>query len=130
MIKRYLSNDNLLRAKRDFKFLLKSIQNYNGELDMFLRDNYFNLYYKGNSLAKVSFKSSDQYLVSIHNKFFSGSKAEKDSRFSSHYVSRPIQHKYQDLLLPAKLLPQFFQKNYLNSFFSLIRQENYGAAID
>ena len=45
----------------DFKFLLKinEDKDYRGEFDLALRDNYFNLYYKGNSLAKVVFNKDD-----------------------------------------------------------------------
>jgi hypothetical protein len=40
--------------KDDFKFLLEMIKNddYRGEFGLALRDNYFNLYYKGYRLAR------------------------------------------------------------------------------
>ena len=54
IIKRYFSQKNLDRVKDDFKFLLKIIKNkdYRGELDLALRENNFNLYYKGYRLAR------------------------------------------------------------------------------
>ncbi len=58
--------------KDDFKFLLKMIkdEDFIGELDLALRDNYFNLYYKGNSLAKIEFGKGNSYKISINEKFF------------------------------------------------------------
>ena len=52
-IKRYFSKDNLKRIKKDFKFLISLIDKSYGEFDFAIRNNYFNIYYKGNSLAKV-----------------------------------------------------------------------------
>jgi len=54
IIKRYFSQKNLDRVKDDFKFLLRMIKDkdYRGEFGLALRDNYFNLYYKGYRLAR------------------------------------------------------------------------------
>lgn len=68
-IKRYLSEENLNRLMRERGYLVKNIINSKGELQLCLRDNYFNVYYRGNSLAKVEFKSEDKYAVGIHKKF-------------------------------------------------------------
>ena len=85
IIKRYFSPENLERVKDDFKFLLKMSKHKNckGELDLALRDNYFNLYYKGNSLAKVEFTDDDTYpyKIKINTKFFSKTGADQDQRF-------------------------------------------------
>ena len=69
VIKRYLSDKNLKRFETDFKSLIKTVNNSNGELDIAIRSNYLNIYYKGNSLAKISFKALDKYKVGIHKKF-------------------------------------------------------------
>ncbi len=54
--------------KKDLKFLVNRIHREHGELDMRLRDNYFNLYYQGNSMAKVR-KTSNDYEILVHRKF-------------------------------------------------------------
>lgn len=41
------------------------------DLDMFIRDGYINIYYKGNSLLKLTEKG-DAYAVDIHPKFLNG----------------------------------------------------------
>ena len=65
IINRFFSPENLERMKIDFKFLFEIIEDkdFRGELDLALRDNYFNLYYKGNSLAKVVFDKNDKYKI-------------------------------------------------------------------
>jgi hypothetical protein len=68
MIRRYFSEDKFARLRKDFAFLASKVKDYKGELDIRLRDDYFNLYYKGNSLAKI-ISRKDDYEVSVHNKF-------------------------------------------------------------
>jgi hypothetical protein len=53
MITRSIDENKFDRVCKDFGFLVERIHKEQGELDLRLRDNYFNLYYKGNSLAKV-----------------------------------------------------------------------------
>lgn len=114
--------------KDDFKFLLKMIKDkdYRGEFDLALRANYFNIYYKGNSLAKVEFNKGDSYKISINTKFFSNTSAAKDKRFSDVAVRKDD---YFEIVLDKKLLYPFFQKKYINQFISNIRKVNYGEEI-
>jgi hypothetical protein len=42
------------------------------DLDLFIRDGYINIYYKGSSLLKLSEKPGDVYAVDIHPKFLNG----------------------------------------------------------
>ena len=126
IIKRYFSPENLDRMKEDFNFLLKMINNkdYRGEFDLALRDNYFNLYYKGNSLTKIVFNKNDTYKITINTKFFSDTGAAKDKRFSAARKGD-----YFELFLDKKLLHPFFQKKYINQFISNIREVNNGEEI-
>lgn len=54
IVNRYFNPTNFRRMKDDFEFLLKMSKDkdYIGELDFALRNNYFNLYYKGYRLAR------------------------------------------------------------------------------
>lgn len=127
IINRFLNPTNFKRMKDDFEFLLKMIKDkdFRGELDLALRDNYFNLYYKGNSLAKVEFNKGNSYKISINKKFFSKTDAAQDRRFSV------IERKdgYFEIILDKKLLYPFFQKKYINQFVSKIREVNNGEEI-
>lgn len=106
----------------DFKFLLKIMKDkaYRGEFDLALRDNYFNLCYKCNSLAKVAFNKSDTYKITMNTRFFSHTAAAKDPRFSAVRKGD-----YFEIVLDKKRLHPFFQKKYIHQFISNIRKVNY-----
>jgi len=126
IIKRFFSPEKLKRIKDDFKFLLKMMKNKNyiGELDMAVRDNYFNIYYKGNSLAKITFGRGNSYNISIHKKFFCNTGAYNDKRFSA------VQKRdYFIIVIDNKLLRPFFQKEYIKQLVSNIREVNNGEEI-
>lgn len=126
IINRFLNPTNFKRMKDDFKFLLKMIKDkdFRGELDLALRDNRFNLYYKGNSLARVEFNKGNSYKISINKKFFSKTDAAQDSRFSTEKKGN-----YFEIVLDKKYLHPFFQKKYINQFISKIRKVNNGEEI-
>ncbi len=67
-MKRYLDNIFFKRFINGLQFLFKLIRDAHGELDLRLRNNYFNVYYRGNSMLKIGFAKAD-YPVSIHQKF-------------------------------------------------------------
>jgi len=107
MIRRYLNENNFKRMKKDFDFLFESIKNkrYVGELDLALRNDYFNIYFKGNSLSKVEFMSDNNYKIKIHRKFFHETSATEDSRFTP-----VLRGDYFSIRLKPELLHPFFQK--------------------
>ncbi len=123
-MKRYFNNKNFKRLCEDFEFLVNKIKNYKGELDLRLRDNYFNLYYKGNSLAKVTPRSND-YEISIHKRF-SKEIFKKDGRFM---IKDNDKSKYCFIYAENNALPQLFQKKYLDKLFSNIKEVNYNEEI-
>jgi len=125
-IKRYLSDKNLKEFEIDFRPLIKIVNNSNGELDMAIRANYLNIYYKGNSLAKISFKDPGKYKVEIHNKFFKGTAADSAEFYEEAIVSKS----YTALILSAEKPPRrFFQKKHINQFGGRIKKVNYGEEI-
>lgn len=65
MIKRVLSDEFLASFMRDFRNLIKIVNASMGELDLAIRENYFNLYYKGNSLGNISPLRAGGYKVRI-----------------------------------------------------------------
>lgn len=103
-MKRYVQDVG--RIRKHFSFIINRIRT-DGELDLRLRGKFFNIYYRGNSLAKVMFKKED-YLVSIHNKFLG-----KDSGG------------YEDKQLEPKQVHSFFSKKKINEFCKRIKEVNY-----
>jgi hypothetical protein len=126
VIKRVLSEEFLDVFRRDFSNLLKIVRSSYGELDLAIRDNYLNLYFKGNSLAKISYKSPEIYSVSIHEKFFEGTKADDEAYFAEKKKSG----KYVKVILNAEKPPRrFLQKAHIGQFCSRVNDVNYGEEI-
>lgn len=115
MIKRYLNCANFKRFLADFSFLFKTVNKSHGEFDLKLRDNYFNLYYKGFSLAKVTIRAQD-YKISIHKKF-ANHIFDNDRRFT-----KKPNGDYCLFLISSALLHPFFQKKYLDKLCSNIKE--------
>lgn len=124
-MKRYLKVDHFPRVAGDFAFLVKRVRGSRGELDFRLRDGYFNLYFKGNSLAKVS-PRRDGYQVEIHHKFVPSGFFSPDRRFRG---SGKRQGAYRVFRLRAKELKAFFQKKYIDQIGRNIARVNYGEEI-
>ncbi len=121
-ISRNLSKNDLARMKADFAFLLKIVSASKGELAIALRGKYFNIYYRGNSLAKVAFRADGSYLVELSDKFYCGSKAALDGRFTNMAKTK---NGRVSIILQTGLLHPFFQKEHLLDFCQLIKKRNY-----
>lgn len=125
---RYLDNANFEKFANDFKFLFDIIKNSGYELDLRLRDNYFNIYYKGNSLAKVEFLDHG-YKITIHSKFVNDASGAlifaKDSRFEAPKTRKD----YKEFVVERKAIHPFFQKKYLDKLCSNISIVNNGEEI-
>ncbi|MBI9037821.1 MAG: hypothetical protein JEY97_06775 [Bacteroidales bacterium] len=130
-IKRYFSHDNLKRIKKDFNFLIKFVNKSFGEFDFAIRDNYFNIYYKGNSLAKVEFKKNELYKITINNKFFGKTKFFKKTKADNpKFYTKKSGNNYISLILTKKQLHPFFQKKHILEFASRIKKVHNGEEID
>lgn len=126
MIKRYLSDDFLNSFTHDFRNLIKIVNASQGELDFAIRENYFNLYYKGNSLGNISRVRSGGYKVKLHEKFFNHTQADVPEFF----VSKKQVGSYVEVSLNAEEHPRrFMQKSHIDQFCSRIKQVNYGEEI-
>ena len=122
-IKRYFTDANLKRIKHDFKFLIRLIDTSYGEFDFAIRNDYFNIYYKGNSLAKVEPKKDNFYKISINTKFFDNTKADSRAFYTSKKDSNNI-------FLTKQQLHRFFQRKHLTEFASRIKKVHNGEEID
>lgn len=105
IIKRYFSEEIFNNIKSDFGFLIDKIIQSGFEYDLQIRDNYFNLYYKGNSIGKVSYITRSQsYKIEIHSKFISN---EIKERF------KPKEGIRLEFLLKREQLHPFFSSHNL-----------------
>lgn len=118
-IKRFFREEYLPQIERDFSFLFQMIKDYKGELELSFRENYFSLYYRGNSAAKIQIESGGTYRVSIHKKFYPQN-LESDKRFSPNCSGD-----YVSITAPSSLLRSLFQKKQLNEILSNIKQVNH-----
>lgn len=108
IIKRYFSENIFDHIKSDFRFLIAKIIQSGFEYDLQIRDNYFNLYYKGNSIGKISYSTkTKKYKISIHNKFINKKIEErfKPQRIESYLIFT---------LLKKQLHPLFSSQNLLS----------------
>ena len=141
-IKRYLSPTVLDMVQRDLSFLLKSIQESNGELDLQLRNEYFNIYYKGNSLARIQPKPESntyEFTVSKQFKLEETIKDLNDNRLVSSNIflepktnknsATPKERKYSVAKVPATLIHPFFQKKVVAKLMSHIKSHGNGEEI-
>jgi len=146
-IKRFIDKGLFEDFKKDIKFLVERVVASGGELDFQLRDNYFNLYCRGNSLAKVTLKKKEKvYKVEINKKFVENPEEseknyslkkflEKDKRFVEQGVANnktavfELNGDYYKITLPPSLLPSLFQVKNLNALSSNIKEINYSEEI-
>lgn len=121
-IKRYFSSNNLESVKKDFKFLLNFINKSYGEYELSIRNQCFNLYYKGYSIGKIEPKKDKTYLVSIHSAFFENTNADNQQ----YYKSKKLSGKYWKIRLTKKNLHPFFQKKHISEFTSRVKDQRLG----
>ena len=117
VIKRYFSDDIFRQYKTDFAFLINRILQSGFEYDLQIRDNYFNLYYKGNSLGKISFSSkTGLYNIRIHHKFV-------DQRIKERF--NPQEGTYLTFIIPKEQLHPLFSQSNLASMSQKVKTVNF-----
>jgi len=130
VIQRYLSCEHLNRAAQDMKPVIKLLNGSYGEFSLQLREDYFNIYYQGNSAAKVRFNAGGTYSAVIHYKFvegilesfnkYSDKKQTVDSRNSAGYYTFKIK---------PNNLHGFFQRDHLRRLSGNIKKVHNGEEI-
>jgi len=139
IIQRYLSPEIWEKTKKDLtlKRLVRLINSYGGEYSLQLRENYFNIYYQGNSLAKVTPHRNGTYTAEIHERFLQPDKPDKDKilrklkQYTINQTSQDARGKRKYVIFrihPGKLY-HFFQSNHLKALSSNIRAVHSGEEI-
>ena len=120
IIRRYFDDCYFKQVKEDFRFLIKLIKNFKWEFELAIRNNYFNLYNRGNSALKIAVKHNHKYEIYIRNKFFS-KMIEKDERFKNWKKYNG----YYKIIIESNRLHSLLQKKYLTKIASKIKEINY-----
>jgi len=133
VIKRYLelSAARWEQLKKDLRPIVRIIKNSGGEYSFQLRENYFNIYYQGNSLAMVRPNANGTYTAYIHERFAQDEILKKLEQYS---VNKPSQNarsarKYVRFSIQPQNLHQFFQRSSINSLSNKIRAVHNGEEI-
>jgi len=127
VIKRYLDPKRFERTKRDLRPLVGLINRSGGEYSLQLRENYFNIYYQGNSLAKVIPNKNGTYSAEIHNKFLRGDILKNLEQYSK-IITRKSSN-YVCFRIEPREFYQFFQSKNLKSLSARIRAVGNGEEI-
>jgi len=116
VISRYLSQEIFDAVSKDFKFLIDRIIQSGFEYDLQIRDDYVNLYYKGNSLSRIEYKKRKKlYEIKINSKFI--------TNLSVREKFKPIkENDYLLFLLSKKQLHPFFSLKNLTAMGKNIKK--------
>lgn len=120
-IQRYLDVNNLETACNDLGFLVELVKSYFPDIEICIRRNYLNLYYRGNSLAKIQFAANGNYNIAISNEFYDKSPMDNSTRYQKKSTNNHQAH----LEVQPKELRHFFAKTHLADLCRRIKTRNY-----
>lgn len=96
---------SLDEVKKDLAYLVRKAHD-SGDYDIQLRHNYFNIYYQGNSLAKVTLEGNGTYTAEIHWKFLPRKSPDVSIDKEGMYTMNGCQRKLEDDL-PGEMVPHY-----------------------
>lgn len=119
IIRRYIPDEEVFEAiKSDFEFLVEKVKDSGFEYDLQIRDGYFNLYCRGNSIGKISYKkSTGQYEVKIHSAFV-------DDKVKKRFAP-VLQNRYWIFRIQRKQLHPIFSSQNLKSMGNKVKKVNF-----
>ncbi len=128
VIRRYFSDPTqLAKVTKDFRNLIRAINASRGEYTLQLRQDSFNVYYRGSSLASVRPSGGDRYSVRIHRRFLEGPVLERLSQQSDGMPYGGEHDRASDIRFFVRPpdLPRFFRSEHLRAIASNIARVNY-----
>lgn len=131
---RWLDERRWEQIKKNLQPLIGIINRSGGEYNLQLRENYFNIYYQGNSLALVRPSGNGTYTAYIHEKFAQGDALKK---LEKHSINKPSEEgrigsqdsEYVIFRIRPSDFHRFFQSNNLNALASKVRRVGNGEEI-
>lgn len=113
VIERYLRPENYDRVQKDFKPVIRLINNSYGEYSLQLREDCFNIYYQGNSISKVEPNKNGTYTASIHSEFVKDLLEDLD-KYSDikHLANDRNSNGYLRFRIQPDNLQRFFQRKH------------------
>lgn len=122
VINHYLSDDVYEAVRKDFVFLIDKIIKSGFEYDLQIRDKSLNLYYKGNSLGEISYRTGQKdYKVSINCKFVDDSII---NRFSPNGKDC-IVNNYCVFSLTGKKMHSLYSEKNLSSMGRMVKEVHF-----
>lgn len=99
--------------KKDLKPLVKLINNSNEEYNLQIRQDCFNIYYQGSSVAQITPKTKSRtYTVKIHKKFLTDDMYKKLEACS---LSQRLNKEYVSFNIQSDKLHRFFQRHVITT---------------
>lgn len=129
-ILRFISESKFEKFFKPLSFLAKKVRDSKGELDLQLRKDYLNVYYKGNSLAKVNVMA-DHFRIEVHSEFKLAKAVDNDSkgRFPENTIN--TEGRYHSIQINDPILfEKFFQDKIVKALASEIKTVNNGEEIN
>jgi hypothetical protein len=130
VIQRYLNEDHLPNIITHMKPVIKLLNSSYGEFSLQLRQDYFNIYYQGNSAAKVRFNAGGTYSARVHSKFTEDI-IESLNMYSDikHSPASSDSGGYYTFRIQPQNLHGFFQRKHLDRISGNIRKVHNGEEI-
>jgi len=133
VITRYFNQEGEQWANtiNELKPLVRLVNASTGEYSLQLREDYLDIYYQGNAIAKVQPNKNGTYSVSIHRKFISNKLLERLDQYSEikHVTKNESAKGYFRFRIKARDFKAFFQRSHVNSIISKIRAVHNGEEI-
>jgi hypothetical protein len=105
-------------VKKDVSFLIGKIKQSYFEYDFQIRENYFNLYYRGNSIGKVRTSGQNEYKIIVHEKFVTKTQGKFNPK-------RDPKSGRLTFVIAAKKLPSFYSAANLKTMAQKVKDNNF-----